>query len=113
MFAATLLSDKGPFGLDVLPTALPRSFGSLDLCFLHAAGVTRANRVFQSGLMRARFPNVARGYPPEAVMINTAGGLTGGDSVTTNVTLARGAHAVVTHKAHEKIYRSDQGAASM
>jgi urease accessory protein len=56
--------------------------------------------------MRARFPKVAAGRPPEAVLINTAGGLTGGDRVEMDVTLEGSAAATITTQAHEKVYRS-------
>ena len=55
----------------------PRSFGTLELDFVMADGKTRLVRAFQEGVMRVRFPNVPRNAPPEAVVINTAGGLTG------------------------------------
>lgn len=95
----------------ILPSEayLPRSFGVLDLHFAAAAGVTRVLRAYQQGVMRVRFPNVAAGLPPEAVLVNTAGGLTGGDKIETDVKLAAGGRAVVTTQAHEKIYRSARG----
>lgn len=92
---------------------LPRSFGAVELEFLCQDGFTRADRVFQNGVMRARFPNVARGDPPEAVLINTAGGVTGGDCLVVGVDMADGSRAVVTTQAHEKVYRSAQGDVSM
>jgi urease accessory protein len=93
--------------------ALPRSFGAIDLEFHLRDGVTHAHRVYQQGVMRARFPNVPRGQPPEAVLINTAGGLTGGDFVTMGVQMNAGAHALVTTQAHEKVYRAMQGEVSV
>lgn len=89
--------------------ALPRSFGAVDLEFRSLDGATRASRVFQQGVMRARFPNVARHDAPEAVLINTAGGLTGGDRVSVRVDAGAGAHVLVTTQAHEKVYRSVEG----
>nr|WP_277348883.1 urease accessory protein UreD [Sneathiella limimaris] len=43
---------------------------------------------------------------PEAVLINTAGGLTGGDHMTYEVALEAGAALTVTGQAAEKIYKS-------
>jgi urease accessory protein len=92
---------------------LPRSFGALDLEFVARAGRTHALRTYQQGVLRVRFPHVPRDTPPEAVLINTAGGLTGGDSVTMTVTLRAQAQATITSQAHEKIYRASQGAAAI
>lgn len=47
----------------------------------------------------------------EAVLINTAGGLTGGDRLSWSVELGAGAEAIVTTQACEKIYRA-QGASA-
>jgi urease accessory protein len=71
-----------------------------------AAGATVLRDLRQVGAMRARFPRKPGGEPPEAVLLNTAGGLTGGDRVNVEVTLAAGADAVVTSAAAEKIYRA-------
>ncbi len=90
---------------------LPRSFGAVDLEFRAQEGVTRAHRMYQSGVMRARFPNGAGA--PEAVLINTAGGLTGGDCITMGVEMGAGASAIVTSQAHEKVYKSSGGTVSM
>jgi urease accessory protein len=112
MFAAISPSDRDA---DVVPIAppLPRSFGALDIAFVRRNGKTSAERVFQSGVLRSRFPNVARGSAPEAVLINTAGGLTGGDLVTTNIEMGEASHALVTTQAHEKVYRALWGEASV
>src|ERR1700754_1364749 len=90
---------------------LSRSFGAVDLEFRNDAGVSRAHRMYQSGMMRVRFPNVKGA--PEAVLINTAGGLTGGDCVTMGVEMGAGTAAIVTTQAHEKIYKSCGGTVSM
>ena len=58
------------------------------------------------------FPSPSAGAPPEAVLLNTAGGLTGGDRIDVEVTLARGAEATVTTAAAEKIYRARDGEAA-
>ena len=55
--------------------------------------------------MKARLPR-GRGRAPEAVCINTSGGLTDGDSLSTTVTCREGAAAIVSGQAAERIYRS-------
>jgi urease accessory protein len=67
----------------------------------------------QAGAARVRFPKPIEGAPPEAVLLNTAGGLTGGDRIGLRVTLAAGAAATVTTAAAEKIYRSLDGDAAI
>lgn len=90
---------------------LPRSFGAVDLEFRNDAGISRAHRMYQAGVMRVRFPNVKGA--PEAVLINTAGGLTGGDCITMSVEMGAGTSAIVTTQAHEKVYKSSGGTVSM
>jgi urease accessory protein len=45
----------------------------------------------------------------EAVLLNTAGGLTGGDRIAIDVRLGAGAEAMLTTAAAEKIYRARDG----
>ncbi len=89
---------------------LPRTEGSVHLGFAHTAEGTALRDLRQSGAMRARFPRKPGGEPPEAVLLNTAGGLTGGDRIDVEVVLSAGAVATVTSAAAEKIYRARDGA---
>ncbi len=88
---------------------LPRTEGSVRLGFVPDAGQTRLGVLRQEGAARVRFPKPAVGEPPEAVLLNTAGGLTGGDRIDIDVTLAAQCNATVTSAAAEKIYRSLEG----
>jgi urease accessory protein len=94
-----------------VPPPLSPSLGTVDLEFHDDAGISRVHRMYQSGMMRVRFPNVKGA--PEAVLINTAGGLTGGDCVTIGVEMSAGTAAIVTTQAHEKVYKSSGGTVSM
>lgn len=87
-------------------TTLQRTFGVIELVFAPAGDATTATRVFQQGALRARFPGSAAGQPPEAVLLNLAGGLTGGDRLDIAVRLHERASAVVTTQSCERIYRS-------
>lgn len=69
------------------------------------AGRTRLARLFQEGAAKIRLPRAERD-PLEAVLINTAGGLTGNDRVRWDVDVGPGASAVVTTQASEKVYRA-------
>lgn len=91
--------------------ALQRTEGVLRLRFAARGGVTAAAESFQSGALRVRFPRAPLEAVPEAVLINTAGGLTGGDVLRIEVALGEGARAVLCSQACEKIYKSSQGAA--
>ena len=88
---------------------LQRTEGALRLGFSARDGRSVASETFQSGALRVRFPRVAG--PPEAVILNTAGGLTGGDSLSLSLRAGPGAEAVISGQACEKIYKSAQGAA--
>ncbi|APH70952.1 urease accessory protein UreD [Aquibium oceanicum] len=71
---------------------------------------SRIERLFQEGAAKIRLPRVS-GDPLEAVLINTAGGLTGGDRIAWSVDVGDGTSAVVTTQACERIYRSSGGTA--
>jgi urease accessory protein len=69
--------------------------------------------LLQEGCARILFPARIPSDPVEAIIVNTAGGVTGGDRFDVAVTVREGARAVVTTQACEKIYRSGQGAGRM
>ncbi len=83
-----------------------RSRGGAALRYAVARGATRLIDLHQAAPMRVLFPDHGPGEPPLATLVNTAGGLAGGDAVSVEVTLDPGAHAVVSTPAAEKIYRS-------
>ncbi len=66
----------------------------------------RRERVHEAGALRVRFPNVTNQGTLEAVIVNTAGGMTGGDRFDIGVTVRAGARLTVTTAAAEKVYRS-------
>jgi urease accessory protein len=68
----------------------------------------RLTELYQEGQVKARVPKV-HGGPAEAVFINTAGGITGGDQFTTRFEVMDGAVAVATSQAAERLYRSPGG----
>jgi urease accessory protein len=85
---------------------LPRTEGAVRLGFVRRGEETVLDTLHQAGAMRARFPKVGGSGVPEAVLINTAGGLTGGDRIAVDVRLAAGTSATVTTAAAEKVYRA-------
>ena len=66
--------------------AANRSAGRLALTVAAADGVTRRKRVYEDGPLRARFPNTD-GDALEAVIVNIAGGIAGGDSHAFDISL--------------------------
>ena len=72
--------------------------------------LTRIERLYQEGAAKIRMPRV-RADPLEAILINTAGGLTGGDRIAWEIEAAAGASVTVTTQACEKLYRSRSGEA--
>jgi urease accessory protein len=82
-----------------------RAVGRIALAVEARAGATRRLRVGEQGSLRVRFPG-----PPmaelEAIIVNTAGGVAGGDRLDLEFTVGAGAQLVVTTAAAEKIYRT-------
>jgi urease accessory protein len=75
-------------------------------------GRTRLARLFQEGAAKIRLPERPdRTF--EAVLINTAGGLTGGDRLAWSINVGPRAEVVATTQACEKIYRSAAGTAEV
>jgi len=68
-------------------------------------GVTRRTRVAEDGPLRVRFPGTD-GSNLEAMIVNTAGGIAGGDRHAIDIAAGEGARLVVTTAAAEKVYRS-------
>jgi urease accessory protein len=63
-------------------------------------------RLYESGSQRLRFPNSQTSSSLDAVIVNTAGGMAGGDRFDLDVEVGDGARLTVTTAAAEKIYRS-------
>jgi urease accessory protein len=92
---------------------LPRSEGSLRLAFQRREERTAIDVLHQAGVLRGRFPKPEAHEAPEAVLVNTAGGLTGGDKLDIGVKLGEGTSLTVTSAAAEKIYRARDGEAAI
>lgn len=88
------------------PAALARSEGRVELRYRRREAVSALAHLYQRGCGRVRFPTVDHAEYPEAVLINTAGGLTGGDHMSYQIALDEGAGLTISGQAAEKIYRS-------
>lgn len=87
-----------------------RARGVGRLTVRHEDGATRLVELFQEGSAKLRLPRV-RTDAVEAVMINSGGGMTGGDRFSWTVDVGDGAAAVLTTQACEKVYRAQAGEA--
>jgi urease accessory protein len=72
---------------------------------------TRLVENYQSGSAKTRFPKVEDSSPLEVILVNTAGGVTGGDRLSYSVLAETGARGVVATQAAERIYRRSDGVA--
>jgi urease accessory protein len=86
--------------------AANRAVGHVALSVDNVLGATRRQRVHEAGSLRVRFPNPHASDMLDAVIVNTAGGMTGGDKFGIDVTVGANASLTVTTEAAEKIYRS-------
>ena len=85
--------------------AANRAVGRIALAVKASGGATRRWRVREEGSLRVRCPGPPAGEL-EAVIVNTAGGVAGGDRFSLDVAVEPGARLVVTTAAAEKIYRT-------
>jgi urease accessory protein len=92
--------------------AANRAVGAVAFSTRLSAGTTRRGDVYEAGSLRVRFPS-PENASLSAVLVNTAGGVAGGDRF--NVTIDAGASTAltVTTAAAEKIYRSHGPAAEI
>ncbi|MCR6631897.1 MAG: urease accessory protein UreD [Magnetospirillum sp.] len=81
---------------------LTRMHGRAEISF--AGG--RLARLYQRAPLRVLFPDPPPGEPPQAALVTTSGGLTGGDRQDIAVAVGEGTRASVVASAAEKIYRS-------
>ena len=70
-------------------------------------GTTRLAELWHHDPMRVLMPRSIGDEIPHVVLLNTAGGLVGGDRISVAVDAGPGARVLVTGQAAEKVYRSD------
>jgi urease accessory protein len=84
---------------------MQRAYGRAEVSFRRQDGATVLDRLYQEGQAKIRLPRT-HGRAPEAVFLNTAGGVTGGDLLQSAVNWGAGTKATVTSQAAERIYKS-------
>lgn len=72
---------------------------------LRPCGATGIVTLAESGGYRLKFPNT-HGHHTEAVVINTGGGVVGGDRIKLDFSVQEGSDSTITTQAAERIYRS-------
>ena len=92
--------------------AANRARGSVAFDVHLLEGVTRRRHLHESGSLRVRFPSPeAEGL--SAVLVNTAGGVAGGDRFDIEIATGEGSCLAVTTAAAEKVYRAQGPAAQL
>ena len=85
--------------------ALQRARGRVELSVRRRDGSIRLERLFQQGSAKAFLPRV-EGETPEAALVNTAGGVTGGDVFDYALRVGAGAALTATTQSAERGYRA-------
>lgn len=82
--------------------------------FRWSEGRSRLARLHQAGCLKLRFPRLhGPDVGAEAVLINSSGGVTGGDRLAQEFTVGEGAQLTVTTQACERVYRALAGQAEI
>jgi len=93
----------------ICSTAQPRAIGAAQVSVCaDDTGRTRLKDLRQSGSLKLVFP---RTHTPdcEVLVVNTAGGITGGDAFSLEVEVRSGATLTLTTQAAERAYRAQRG----
>ncbi len=86
-----------------------RARGEVRAVFARVGERSEAARVYETGGLRLRFPRSESEC--EAVIVNTGGGMAGGDRSTVDLAVGPGARVLATTQSAEKVYRSEGEAA--
>src|SRR5690349_16090491 len=104
--------SSGATGASSTVFAANRARGAVSFDVHARDGVTRRGVLHESGSLRVRFPS------PEdaglsAVLVNTAGGIAGGDRFDIDIAVGEGARLTLTSAAAEKVYRAQSSPAQL
>lgn len=80
--------------------------GIARLGFVEDGARTRLGPLYQQPPLRVLFPRPPAGDALQAVLLNTSGGVVGGDRLEIGIRSEAGTSALVTSQAAEKVYRS-------
>ena len=96
----------GPAHRVLRDTDLERARGKGSVVFNGGGNGTRVANLYEKFPTRIMFPKIAGDAAREAVLVNTAGGIAGGDRFELNMIALDDARVAVTSQAAEKIYRA-------
>jgi urease accessory protein len=106
--------DVSPFEVTAASGAPTlRAVGVARLKAERIAGQTVAMDIDEQGPLRLRFPRIATEGVLEGIMVNTGGGVLGGDRLEFEIEAGEGASVSLTSQASEKIYRSSGATAEI
>jgi len=88
------------------PPSHQRAHGTAELALVAGPAEARLRHLYNAAPLRWLFPDADPGDPKIGALVNVAGGLAGGDSLRSTVSLGPGARFTATTPAAEKIYRS-------
>lgn len=91
----------------VAPVAQPRAIGTMRLSTKARKGQTVLDELYQQGAAKAVFPRANRGMT--GVLLNTSGGVTGGDRFDYAAQAGAQTHLTMTTQACERAYRAQPG----
>ncbi|MDQ0315088.1 urease accessory protein UreD [Amorphus orientalis] len=102
-------------GQNARSPALERAQGAVRLAVRPGAapGTTELRTGYQQGSFKVRFPRLYGAAGLEAVLLNTAGGLTDGDRFTFDGLAEAGSMVTITTQAAERVYRAVDGEAHL
>ncbi len=89
------------------PLDQPRAIGKAIVSSKAGPFGSTLDRLRQSGALKLLFPKTADAF--QAIVVNTAGGITGGDDFHLHATAGAGAHLTLTSQAAERAYRAQAG----
>ncbi len=108
MVAAVSIFSERPRADAILPGMI-RAAGHIRCRFTANPRRTEASELYEAGGYRMKFP---KGLLCEGVLINTGGGMAGGDSLSVDISLDAHAKAVVSTQSAEKIYKAQSEAST-
>jgi len=85
---------------------LQRAKGSCRIVLAGSKKGTRVMELYQKSPLRILFPGTTGSRLEEAVLVNTSGGMAGGDRLETSVTAVEDASIAITTQAAERVYRA-------
>lgn len=110
-------ADKSSVNLRQAPDVLSglRARGLLKATFTRSGPFTRLGDSFETGGLRLRLPRPAGNSSAltDVVLLNTAGGVAGGDDLSYNFSAGERANVRITSQSAEKVYRADAQAAQI